>query len=225
MDQLLAIDRESLLVKDAGDIMARALANSETINPIITSNSSTIQDLFTNLNSDIAAQLSRVAKLIEMRASLGMQRQIFFVSLGGFDTHVNQLNMQSSLFAQLAPALKAFYDATVQLGVASQVTTFTLSDFGRAMQPNTGGGTDHGWGSHHFVIGGAVRGRRFYGQYPVLELHGPDDIGSEGRWIPTTSVDQYAATLANWFGVSVSDLSLIVPNIGRFMNANLGFMA
>jgi uncharacterized protein (DUF1501 family) len=224
LDQLLAIDHEAVLVKGVGDAIGRALTSSEIINPTITSNASTIQSLFTGQNSAIAKQLLQVARLIEMRANHGAKRQIFFVSLGGFDTHRNQPGTQSMLFAQLAPALKAFYDATVQLGVASNVTTFTLSDFGRTFQPNTSSGTDHGWGSHHFIIGGAVRGRQFYGQHPVLALDGPDDAGKEGCWIPTISIDQYAATLANWFGVSVSDLSLVVPNIGRFAGANLGFM-
>jgi uncharacterized protein (DUF1501 family) len=194
------------------------------INPMIASNSSSIQSLFAGQNGAIAKQLLQVAKLIEARASLGVRRQIFFVSLNGFDTHSNQLGTQSALFAQLAPALKAFYDATVQLGVASNVTSFTLSDFGRTLQPNTGGGTDHAWGSHHLVIGGAVRGRQFYGQYPVLALDGPDDASKEGRWIPTISVDQYAATLATWIGVSKSDLPVVVPNIGHFASANLGFL-
>lgn len=226
LDKLLAMERDSMLVKDAGDVMARALASSEIIDQVITSeNTSIIQGLFSGQDNDFARQLLQVAKLIEARTSLGARRQIFFVSLTGFDTHFAQTGTQSSLFAQLAPALKAFYSATVQLGVASSVTTFTLSDFGRTFQPNTGGGTDHGWGSHHFIIGGAVRGRRFYGRYPVLALDGPDDAGNTGCWIPTVSVDQYAATLATWFGVPASDLPLVVPNIGRFAGANLGFMA
>jgi uncharacterized protein (DUF1501 family) len=224
LDQLMEIDHETIMVKAAADITKRALASCAMIDPVITSNFSTIQNLFADQDNAIARQLLRVAKLIEARANFGVKRQIFFVSLSGFDTHSNQINTQATLFAQLAPALKAFYDATVQLGVASNVTTFTLSDFGRTFQPNTSGGTDHGWGSHHFIIGGAVRGRQFYGQHPVLALDGPDDAGKEGCWIPTISIDQYAATLANWFGVSVSDLSLVVPNIGRFAGANLGFM-
>lgn len=224
-DQLLALEREFLLIKEAGDVMTRALANSNIIDPVITSGASTVEGLFAGQNGALAKQLLQVAKLIEARADLGVKRQIFFVSLDGFDTHGNQLNTQSALFAQLAPALKTFYDATVQLGVASNVTTFTHSDFGRTLQPNTGGGTDHGWGSHHFIIGGAVHGRQFYGRYPVLALGGPDDAGEEGCWIPTVSVDQYAATLATWFGVSASDLPLVVPNIRRFAAANLGFMA
>jgi uncharacterized protein (DUF1501 family) len=225
LDQLLTVDREAMLVKGVGDVIVRALASSKSIDPVITSNSSTIQGLFTGQDNAIARQLLQVAKLVEAHATLGVKRQIFFVSLGGFDTHSNQLATQSNLFAQLAPALRAFYDATVQLGVAANVTTFTLSDFGRTLQPNTGGGTDHGWGSHHLVIGGAVRGRQFYGQYPVLALNGPDDAGKEGRWIPTIAVDQYAATLATWLGVSASDLPTVVPNIGRFAGANLGFLA
>lgn len=224
LNQLLTVDREALLVRGAGDAIAHALASSKFIDPVITSTASTIQNLFSNQNNAIARQLLQAAKLIEARAILGAKRQIFFVALNGFDTHNNQLNAQSTLFAQLAPALKAFYDATVQLGVAANVTSFTLSDFGRTLQPNTSGGSDHGWGSHHFVIGGAVRGRRFYGQYPVLALDGPDDVGKEGRWIPTLAVDQYAATLAKWFGLDPSDLPRVVPNIGRFPSANLGFL-
>jgi uncharacterized protein (DUF1501 family) len=225
LDQLLAINSDALLAKDTGTVMARALAGSDLINPIITSGTSTIQSLFAGQTSGIATQLLQVAKLIEARAALGTKRQIFFVAQDGYDTHSNQFNTQANLFAQLAPALKSFYDATVQLGIASSVTTFTLSDFGRALQPNTNAGTDHGWGSHHVIIGGAVRGGQFYGQYPTLIRRGPDDIGSEGRWIPTTSVDQYASTLATWFGVAPSDLPLVIPNIGRFAAADLGFLS
>jgi uncharacterized protein (DUF1501 family) len=224
LEQLLRVDRDMVSVKHTGNIIASTLTSSEIIDLALTSKVSATQELFAGQNSDIAKQLLLVSKLIELRASLGVKRQIFFVSLNGFDTHNNQTNRQVSLFGQLAPALKAFYNATVQLGISSSVTTFTLSDFGRTLQPNTGGGTDHGWGSHHFVIGGAVRGGRFYGQYPVLALGGPDDTGEKGIWIPATAVDQYAATLATWFGVSASDLPLVVPNIGRFAGANLGFM-
>lgn len=225
-DRVLAMDRENALIRHGGDVFARAIECSKIVNPVIISETSTIQNHFAGQeNSDIAQQLLRVAKLIEARSSFGVKRQIFFVSLGGFDTHVDQFGTQAALFSKLAPALKAFHDATVQLGVASGVTTFTLSDFGRTLQPNTGGGTDHGWGSHHFIIGGAVRGRRFYGRHPVLALDGPDDAGAEGRWIPTTAVDQYAATLASWFGVPPADLPAIAPNIGRFTASNLGFMA
>ncbi len=146
------------------------------------------------------------------------------MQLGSFDTHGDQLNRQQALFAELSPALKAFYDATAALGVAGQVTTFTLSDFGRTLQPASGGGTDHAWGSHHFIMGDAVHGGAFYGEYPQLVLGGPSDAESEGRWLPTTSVDQYGATLAKWFGVAPADVNLVFPNLGKFATSDLGFI-
>ena len=129
---------------------------------------------------------------------------------------------QGTKLRELGDAMAAFYQATAALGVDNQVTTFTASDFGRALQHN-GRGSDHGWGSHHFVMGGAVQGNRVYGQFPTVALNGPEDSG-RGSLIPTTSVDEYAATLARWFGVSQSNLSLVLPNIGRFASSNLGFM-
>jgi uncharacterized protein (DUF1501 family) len=169
-----------------------------------------------------------------LRSPLGLTRQIFFCSLGGFDTHSAQgatSGTQAGLLDTVSEAMGAFYDATVELGLASQVTTFTLSDFSRTLKPaGTGGaaGSDHAWGSHHVVMGDAVAGGDFYGDFPTLALNGPDDADSgasaRGRWIPTTAVDQYAATLALWFGVSPTDLPTVLPNIGRFATPNLGFM-
>jgi uncharacterized protein (DUF1501 family) len=208
----------------ASDIGAQALDLSATVNPILANANSTIAPLFTNLNTSTANQLYQVAKLIEARAATGAARQIFFVQLGSFDTHGDQLNRQQNLFEELSPALKAFYDATVALGVASQVTTFTLSDFGRTLQPASGGGTDHAWGSHHFIIGGAVQGGKIYGRYPQLSLGGPDDAEKEGRWLPSCSVDQYGATLARWFGVATTDLDSVFSNLASFSTADLGFM-
>lgn len=224
LQQILTYDRSTALVNASSDTLGQAISNSAVLNPIITNTSSAIAPLFSSLNTSIARQLFQVAKVIEGRATLRLNRQIFFVSLGGFDTHNGQLNTQQSLFSQLAPALKAFYDATVQLGVGSQVTTFTLSDFGRTLKPASGGGTDHAWGNHHFVIGGGVQGGNFYGQFPTHTLAGPNDVSNEGRWLPTTSVDQYAATLAQWFGISPSSLPAIFPNINHFPTNNLGFM-
>ena len=166
----------------------------------------------------------QVAKLIEARAAIGLSRQIFFVSLGGFDTHNNQINTQQTLLGYVGSAMKSFYDATAALGVANNVTTFTLSDFGRTFKPAAGGGSDHAWGNHHMVMGGAVKGGAMYGTFPVQQLGGVDDVSSEGRWLPTTSVDQYAATLATWFGVPASGLATVAPNIGAFANKNLGFV-
>jgi len=224
VQQLLAQASGNALVDGASDIGAQALDLSATVNPILANANSTIAPLFTNLNTSTANQLYQVAKLIEARAATGAARQIFFVQLGSFDTHGDQLNRQQNLFEELSPALKAFYDATVALGVASQVTTFTLSDFGRTLQPASGGGTDHAWGSHHFIIGGAVQGGKIYGRYPQLSLGGPDDAEKEGRWLPSCSVDQYGATLARWFGVATTDLDSVFSNLASFSTADLGFM-
>lgn len=169
----------------------------------------------------LSRQMSMAARLIGARAALGVKRQVIFVSLGGFDLHDNLVENQPGLLAQVAAAMKSFYDATVELGVADKVTSFTASDFGRTYAIN-GDGSDHGWGSHHFVMGGAVKGRRFYGTAPQIALGGPDDVG-QGRLLPSTSVDQLAATLARWMGVSPTDLPLVVPGIGRFSNTDLAY--
>ena len=190
-------------------------------------------------NTTLGNQLKQVAKLVKFNAAsdaVRLTRQIYFCQLGGFDTHQGQVNTQATLLTQVSQAIKAFYDATVELGMERQITTFTLSDFGRTLQPAGSGagvvGSDHAWGNHHFVVGGAVRGADFYGVagaggtvFPVLQLGGPDDTDNRGRWIPTASVEQYAATLASWYGVSAADIPLVFPNIGRFSTSNLGFMS
>ena len=172
--------------------------------------------------SSLAAQLRVVARMIAQRNTLGAKRQVFFVSIGGWDTHDDQLTTQPGLHTQVAGALSYFYNATVGLGISDRVTTFTGSDFGRTLTTN-GDGSDHGWGSHHFVMGGAVKGQQYYGTFPIMGLNNNDEVGS-GRLLPTTSVDQYAATLARWFGVSDSDMRLVLPNIGNFGSSNVGFM-
>lgn len=170
----------------------------------------------------LAEQLQIVARLIAARQALGVKRQVFMVSMGGFDTHDNSVDVHGSLMAKVDFALDAFYRSTVELGIADKVTTFTASDFGRTLQSN-GDGTDHGWGAHHIVMGGAVNGGRYHGVAPQISVTSPDQVGA-GRLIPTIAVDQYAATLATWFGVAPSELPSIAPNIGRFASANLGFM-
>jgi len=172
--------------------------------------------------NSLSDQLRMVARMIGARQALGSRRQVFFVSQGGYDTHDFQLRDQPNLHTALAAAINAFYQATVELGVASQVTTFTASDFGRTLTSN-GDGSDHGWGSHHFVIGGAVRGGSIYGTFPTVAMGTAEDIGS-GRLLPTTSVDQYAATLGRWFGVSDTSLATVLPNIGNFPTRDLGFL-
>ncbi len=173
-------------------------------------------------NNWLGDQLKMAARLISASGALGLRRQIFFVGLGGFDTHGSQLSDHPRLLNLLSTALGAFYSATVELGVADRVTTFTASDFGRTLKHN-GEGTDHGWGGHQFVMGGAVKGGDVYGTYPVMALDGPDDVG-EGRLLPTIAIDEYAATIAKWFGVAAGDIPLVVPNIGRFARRDLGFL-
>lgn len=179
--------------------------------------------------SNLGQQLRMIARLAAVAPSLGLKRQIFFARIGGWDLHDNQVvagntttGAHAKLLADVSQSLAAFSLATEQLGIADQITTFTASDFGRTWTTN-GDGTDHGWGSHHLVLGGAVKGGDIYGKVPDFTLDGPDDTG-HGRWIPTTSVDAYNATLATWFGVSPTDLPIILPNIGRFPSANLGFL-
>ncbi len=175
------------------------------------------------LDSDIASQLRTVARLIAVRNTLGFKRQVYFVGVGPYDTHDDQIARQGQLLGELSDALAAFYDTTSDFGIASGVTTFTASDFGRTLSTN-GDGSDHGWGGHHFVLGGAVRGGRFFGTMPSLaQNNNPDDAGY-GQLIPTTAVDQYAATLASWFGVDAGGIADIFPNLGRFATPNLGFM-
>ncbi|MGH8017610.1 MAG: DUF1501 domain-containing protein [Opitutaceae bacterium] len=180
-------------------------------------------------DSKIGGQLRMIARLIHAAPQLGLKRQIFFARLGGWDLHDNQVTAgatatgaHADLLSDISASLEAFYNATVELGLSDKVTTYTASDFGRTYNTN-GDGSDHGWGSHHIVIGGAVHGGDIYGVMPDLTINGTDDTG-RGRWIPTTSVDEYAATLARWFGVSDLDLPLVLPNIGRFAQPNLGFM-
>ncbi len=172
--------------------------------------------------SRLAEMLRMVAHLIAARETLGMRRQIFFVGIGDYDTHGDQVNRYPVLMRELNHSLSSFYDATVELGVSEQVTTFTASDFGRTLTSN-GDGTDHGWGSHQMIIGDGVMGGRILGTMPELAIGSNDDIG-EGRIIPTTSIDQYAATLAGWYGLSPTQIAETFPSLANFDTADLGFM-
>jgi uncharacterized protein (DUF1501 family) len=230
-DYLRTIDLGNSLVTAAGAVTQQALVISQalTVDP-------TIQTVFPN--TTLGNQLKQVAKVIKAnltQPALGLSRQIFFCQLGGFDTHQTELSNQGGLLTQVSQAMQAFYNATIELGVSSQVTQFTLSDFGRTLQPSGSGagsvGTDHGWGSHHFVLGDAVNGGDFYGlagptgiPYPKLQLGGPNDTDNRGRWIPTTSVEQYAATLATWFGLAAQDLPYVFPLLANFNPSNVGFI-
>ena len=174
--------------------------------------------------NSLADQLKIVARMISVSSELGAKRQVFFVSIGGFDLHDNLVAQHPALIGKVSDALRAFYDTTVALGVQDKVTTFTASDFGRTLQSNDDG-SDHGWGSMHFVLGGAVRGQRFYGAPPAIGNGTPDDVG-QGRLLPTIAVDQYASTLSSWFGVSNGDMTTVLPNMGNYNASswNLGFV-
>jgi uncharacterized protein (DUF1501 family) len=226
-NELRTLDNDFKLIKAASDTRSSAL---QTRDALLTAPPREFAGM---PNTTLGRQLEQVARLIALRDTFGITRQIFFCQLGGFDSHSNQRTngSQDGLLLLVSQAMKGFYDATVELGVQNNVTTFTLSDFGRTLQPAGSGtavGSDHAWGNHHLIMGGAVLGGTFYGAYPTLALGGPDDTDAgsnpRGRWIPTTSVEQYAATLASWYGLSSSDLPAVFPLIGRFATPNLGFM-
>jgi uncharacterized protein (DUF1501 family) len=221
VQQLMSFDNGLKLVSATNTIYNRGVGFSKALNAAL----ATAQVNTSFPSTPLGQQLQTVARIIKIRQALGIQRQIFFCQLGGFDTHTNELADQDALLAQLSPAIKQFYLATQELLVDKAVTTFTASEFGRTLQPNGNGGADHAWGSHHIVVGGGVLGGKLYGQYPLLALAGPDDANSRGTLIPTSSVAQYAATLAAWFGVDSGSLPTVCPNIGNFStNQNLGFL-
>jgi uncharacterized protein (DUF1501 family) len=224
LTQMLGLDQRDALTDAAQQVMLGALAASAVLNPILTTTDSTLAQRFAGLTDDFSLQLLAIAKLVQARGTLGARRQVFLATLGSFDTHTNQLYRQQTLFAQLDAALSAFHGAMDDIGAGSLVTSFTLSDFSRTYLPNTGGGTDHAWGAQHLVIGGAVKGGKIYGTMPVVELAGPDDAGDEGRWIPSTAVDQYAASLATWFGADASALAAVLPNLSAFSPKTLPFI-
>jgi uncharacterized protein (DUF1501 family) len=243
--QLLGFDTDKVLFKATADTTNQALTTAAAlVNP---------SGIGAFPNTTLGNQLLQVARLINLRDKLGMKRQIFFCQLGGFDTHTNQTGTnptnpaggaansgnQGGLLTQVSQAMRAFYDEMVLQGISDKVTTFTLSDFARTFQPSGSGagsvGTDHAWAGHGFIMGGSVKGGTFYGSlrpdgtgspfgYPTLQLGGPDDTDTRGRWIPTTAVDQYAATLATWYGLAASDIAAVFPNLSRFSTPNLGFM-
>lgn len=230
-NELRTLDNNFKLVKAASDTRSSSIQTDialSAVNPVLTT-------LFPNPSTSISRQLLQVARLIKAStdptAGINMKRQIFFVQIGGFDTHSSQIGGQTTLLAQVSQAIDAFYRATVELNLQDKVTLFTMSDFGRTFQPAGSGGqvgSDHAWGNHQLIVGGAVQGRTLYGNYPTLALGGPNDTDSgsnpRGRWIPTTSVEQYAATLATWYGLSSVDLPAVFPLIGRFASPNLGFL-
>ena len=220
---------ENLLTFDNGLKMAQA-ANGIVSNSLEDANALTSALAKANVSTvfpktGLGAQLQQVAKIIQVRDSLGMRRQVFFCSLGGFDTHDMELPTHKQLYPQLSQALAAFNSSMQELGAQNDVTTFTESDFSRTFQPTSSDGSDHAWGSHHLVMGGAVKGGDIYGKLPEFVLGGPDDADTRGRWIPSTAMDQYGATLCSWLGVPDSDLAAVFPNFANFGSKKLSFMA
>jgi len=223
LQSLLTFDNGVSLVQAANTITQSGVDQANLINQALTG-----AKAFTTVfpTTSIGQQLQQVAQIIQVRSELGMHRQIFFAYLGGFDTHDLQLNDQATGLTQLSQAMKALYAATQEMGVDQQVMTFTESDFGRTLQPSGGStlGTDHAWGSHHFVMGGGVKGGDLYGTFPTLAITGPDDANNRGVWIPTTSLDQYGATLASWFGVDAASMPQVFPNLTNFTTPGPAFV-
>jgi uncharacterized protein (DUF1501 family) len=232
LSSILTADEANLFAKEYEVVVTRANQAQETLStsmlpagPTGVPNPPQYLDPVTNKLTDnpLATSLQTVARIIGGRSGLGVSRQIFYVQLGSFDTHNNQAQLHAQLLTQLGQALEYFDGLMTSTGLGDQVTTFTASDFGRTLTSNSNG-TDHGWGSHHFVVGGAVQGQDIYGQYPVVGANQANDVGA-GRLIPTISVDEYAGTLARWFGLSDGQIRQILPNLGNFGSSPyLGFM-
>ena len=222
MRQIISKDSANTLEREFVNVTRRSMEMEGIVNGALEGvNLSTSFDTRPGDNP-LADQMKIVARLIGAQKALGSKRQVFFVSLGGFDNHDRLMENHPALLGQVDEAIGSFYAATVELGVADKVTTFTASDFGRTLAMNADG-SDHGWGGHHFIVGGAVKGGRYYGTAPHISLDTDDQVG-QGRLLPTTAVDEYAATLARWFGASESELPDVFPNIGNFSNTNLGFV-
>ena len=229
---ILTADESNLFAKEYGVVVNRSTEAQATLASAMlpagaggVPNPPQYLDPMTNKLADnpLATSLQTVARIISGNSSLGVQRQIFYVQLGSFDTHDNQAVQHARLLTQPGQGLEYFDGVMTAAGLGNQVTTFTASDFGRTLTSNSDG-TDHGWGSHHFVVGGAVQGQDMYGQYPVVGANQANDVGA-GRLIPTTAVDQYAGTLARWFGLSDGQVRQVFPNFGNFGSSPyLGFL-
>ena len=217
--QLMTLPSSHWLANEHARIAQRSIESGELLGSALAANPAPAGFPAGNRLAD---QLALVARIVAARQTLAAKRQVFFVSIGGFDTHDNELAVHPGLMGQVGDAMAAFYRATEALGIAGQVTTFTASDFGRTLVSNNDG-SDHGWGASHFVLGGAVQGGRFVGPAPLPANNGPDDVG-QGRLLPALAVEQYAGTLARWFGVSASDLPLVLPRLRNFSEQDLGFM-
>lgn len=206
------------------DAANKTMSDARTLGPMLqgAANATNFSTQFPQ--NPLGSQLKEVAHMISLRSQLGVSRQIFFCSMSGFDLHSGESWNHWNLLTQVSQAMSAFYSATAELGIQNSVTTFTLSDFGRTLQPG-GTGSDHGWGSHYFIMGGAVKGGDLYGTFPQLILSGPDDANTRGVLIPTTSIAQYGGTLAKWFGATDTEVDQVFPTLANFSTRDLGFMS
>ncbi len=219
LQEMLNVDTGFSLMQEASNTLSEGIATGGVINAALDpANALTT----TFPDSSLGRQLEHIAKLIKVRDA-GIKRQIFFCATGGFDTHSEQADKHAGLLGGVSEAMAAFYQATVEMNVANQVTSFTQSDFNRTFQPNPTFGSDHAWGGHHVVLGGSVN-RGFYGDFPNLQVDGPNSTDSRGRWIPTIGMDQYGATLVTWFGLPAAEVNAVFPHLGNFPTANLGFV-
>ena len=221
LQKLLTFDSGLKLVSAANGVLGESIKSAQEIEGAL-SGAPALPIAFPN--SGLGQQLAQVAQIIAVRDALGMSRQIFFAGMGGFDNHENLLANHAELMQTIDEAMNAFMLTMESRGTMQNVTLFTESEFNRTGNANANQGTDHAWGGHHLVLGGAVTGGQMYGTFPTHELSGPDDAGDRGNWIPTTSLDQYAATLGGWFGVSDEDLLHIFPNLANFAPQRLGFV-
>jgi uncharacterized protein (DUF1501 family) len=221
LQQILTFNTGVQLITSTSGVLTGAVQAAQEINKALTSGTP-LTTVFPN--NGLGQQLAQVAKVIQVRGALGMDRQIFFASIGGFDTHSNLVQDQDPLMAQLDGAIGAFQSALGELGVEQNVVTFTESEFNRTGNSSATNGSDHAWGGHHFVIGGPVKGADAYGTYPTLQLSGPDDVSNRGVWLPSLSLDQYAGTMASWFGVPDGNLGTVFPNLPNFTTQKLAFI-
>jgi uncharacterized protein (DUF1501 family) len=221
---IMTSDRGHTLEKDYNTINRRAAEAAAALNAALANFPTTVAPFNTFPNTGLGNQLRNVARIIAARNALGARRQVFFTSIGGFDQHSGLVAGHGNLWNQISAAMSAFYAALSDpaIGMANNVTAFTASDFGRTLDSN-GQGSDHGWGAHHVILGGAVRGNETYGTWPDTMLRGPNDVG-RGNLLPTTSVEQYAGTLAKWFGVPDSSMTDVVPRAANWSTLDLGFM-
>ena len=220
LQRVITFDSGMQLVGTANGVLASSIRTAQEFNAAL---ASAPPPSVAFPNSGLANQLAQVVRLMSVRGSLGMNRQIFFVGVGGYDNHESQLPTHANLLNTVDQALNAFFANVEGLGIMNNVTLFTESEFNRTGNANTQNGSDHAWGGHHLVFGGAVN-PGVYGTFPTHLLRGPDDSGDRGNWIPTTSLDQYAATLGSWFGVPDSDLRTIFPNLANFTPQKLAFL-